>query len=145
MSAQDGSDSNQARSQEGKVDDKVNYLTRWKIQLDSRDKKMYKVALLEIVAMLNNLNEEQKDGVYSLIIKSDICHFLSEKMSYGDRNATMLTNKIICHLSEVETFFKSDFVRILRGYLRVIKSLLENADEKYHRDIFTCVSIFMKR
>lgn len=153
MNVEDGYDSNQVKSQEGKIDGKndgktdgkVNYLTRWKIQLDSSERKMYMVALLEIVAMINNLNEEQKDRVYSLIIKSDICHFLSEKMSYEDMNAMILTNKIVCHLSEVGKFFKNDFIRILKGYLRVINSLPANTDVKYRRDIFTCVSIFVKR
>lgn len=128
-----------------KIEGKVNYLTRWKIQLDSSDRKMYTIALLEIVEMLNHLNEEQKDGVNSLIVNSDICHFLSEKMSCEDKNAMVLTNKIVCHLSEVEGFFKNDFVRILKGYLRVINSLPTNVEEKYRRDIFNCVSIFVKR
>lgn len=124
---------------------KINYLTRWKIQLDSSVKKMQIVALLEIVEMLNHLKDEQKDAVYTLLINSDICHFLSENMSYRCKSSMALINKIVCHLSEVDEFFKNDFVRIFKGYLRVINSFPSDVDEKYHRDILTCVNIFVKR
>lgn len=129
--------------------DKVNYLTRWKIQLDSSDKKMRLVALLEIVEMFKTITEEVSDSVYTLLINSDICYFLSENMSYREKSAMCLINKIICHLSESDDFFKNDFYRILKGYIRVVKSFPANinspSDEKYHKDIFLCVSIFVRR
>lgn len=128
----------------------VNFLTRWKIQLDSTDSKMRLVALFEIVEMFESLTEEAADSVYSLLINSDICHFLSEIMSYREKSAMCLINKIICHLSETDEFFKIDFYRILKGYTRVMKSLPPTRSsstevDKYHKDIFTCVSIFVKR
>lgn len=126
---------------------KINFLTRWKIQLNSTDIKLRKVALTEIVEMFNKINEESQHDVYILLIHADICHFLSEVVTYRDRNLMSLANKVVCHLSETQEFFKRDFFKIFRGYLRVITSfpMVSDGSKKHQSDIFTCVNIFFKR
>ena len=127
---------------------KVNFLTRWKIQLDSSDKQMHIVALLEIVEMLNQISEEDSDSLYLLLINSDLSHFLSLIMSYWDRHAMDLLNKIISHLSEADEFFKNDFHRILKGYIRVINSFppsSTNETKLYNQNILACVINIVKR
>lgn len=94
---------------------KINYLSRWKLKLDSEDPKTRLVALHEIVEMLDNLEPSRAKCVYKMLINSDICHFIAESMSYERKESTNLGNKIICHLSEIDEFFKNDFFRVLRG------------------------------
>lgn len=123
----------------------LNFLTRWKIQLESQDRKMHTVALIEMVEMFNNLSEENFDEISILLINSDICHFLSETMSYRDKTSISLINKIICHLSETEAFFKTDFFRVVKGYSRVLNSFPDTLCEHYQQDIFKCIGIVFKR
>lgn len=128
--------------------DKVNYTTRWKIQLDSNDKKLQVVALAEILDFISNLSEDH-ESYFVLIINSDIIHFFGKILSYQDEIATKVINKIVCNFSETEEFFKNDFSLILKGYLRVINSIPTTigpkSSECYHQDIFKCVSILIKR
>lgn len=127
----------------------INYITRWKTQLESEHKKLHLIALVEIVEMLNNLRAENAKTVYTLIIDSDICHFIAETMSYREANALSLINKIVCHLSEIEDFFKNDFFRFIKGFLRIINFFpVTNhspSEVKYHQDIFNCINIVVKR
>lgn len=128
----------------------MNFLTRWKIQLDSYDKRMNMVALLEMVEMFNKISEEDRDALYLFLINSDICHFLSRIMSYHERHTMLLLNKIISHFSETDEFFKNDFYRILKGYIRVLNSFPPAVTSKperqtYHHNIFTCVTTLVKR
>lgn len=131
--------------------EKLNYLTRWKIQLDSNDKNLQIVALVEIlefISMTRNLSDDY-ENVYVLIMNSDITHFLSNILSYQNKSATTIINKILCNFSETEEFFKNDFFIILKGYLRVINSIPSTIGSKlskcYHEEIMNCVSIIIKR
>lgn len=129
---------------------KVNFLVQWKNQLNSKDKKAHLVALMELVELFNSVDEEIIDSVLIQLINSDIFYFLSEIMTYHDKCAMCLINKIVCHLSEVEEFFKNDFFRILKGYTRVLHSFPSKQSksikiEKYHQDILTCMGLFVKR
>ena len=124
----------------------INFLTRWKIQLNSTDSKLRVIALTEIVEMLNNLPEEMQFEISKLFINSDICHFLSEIVTYRNVMLMSLTNKLVCYLSENEEFFKRDFFKILKGYLRVIAMFPDfSSDLKHQTDIFTCINIIFKR
>jgi uncharacterized protein (UPF0216 family) len=126
---------------------KINFITRWKIQLDSRDSMIRTVALSEISDMLNSLSEEKKDEIYILLINSDICHFISETISYRDKTAMRFINKIVGHLSESDDFFKNDFFKIFKSYLRVVNTFPEKADdnEKYQKDVFECMNFILTR
>lgn len=100
--------------------------------------------------MLNALDEEGLDSACILLINSDICHFLSEILSYHEKKAVKLISKIVCQLSETDEFFRTDFYRVLKGYLRVINSMptsssKENDTEIYHKDIFSCVGIIVRK
>lgn len=125
----------------------INLLTRWKIQLNSGNSKIRIVALTEIVDMINSLSEDKLEDVYILFINSDICQFISQVISYWERTALSLINKIVCHLSEIEEFFKNDFYRILKGYSRIIPSLPSTFgdNKKQQMDVFTCINILVKR
>lgn len=125
----------------------INFLTRWKIQLNSTDSKLRVIALTEIVEMLNNLPEELKYEISKLFIDSDICHFLSEIVTYRNVTLMSLTNKLVCYLSENEEFYRRDFFKILKGYLRVVAMFpaVPGDSEKHQIDIFTCINIIFKR
>jgi hypothetical protein len=126
---------------------KVNFLTRWKIQLDTNDPDIRNVALSEIIEMLNSVPEEQQEEIYLLLINSDISHFISEITTYRDRKAMGFINKIVSHLSETEDFFKNDFYKMFKAYLRVVNSFPATAgdNQKHQRDIFICMITFITR
>ena len=115
----------------------------------SKDRKLHAVGLLEIVEMFNNVKSETAMSAYVALINSDIVHFLQENINYREKTSTILIIKIVCHLSETTDFFKNDFFRMLKGFSRVINSFPISAcnkeHEKYHQDIFTCLSILVKR
>jgi hypothetical protein len=128
---------------------KVNFLTRWKIQLSSSNKKLEVVALIEIVEFLNQLEDELLENFCSLLLSSNIGQSLSDIISFQNVAKTCLISKIVCHLSEVEEFFKYDFYLILRGFLRIMNSFPTAIDSpnsmKFMKDIFTTVTLILKR
>lgn len=127
---------------------KLDFLTRWKLQLDSNNRKMHEVALVEIVEMINKMKGEDSEKFLLLLINSDICNFLSENMSYRDQRSMLLLNKIISRLSETDRFFKNDFYRILKGFFRVLNSFPATSSretETYHKIIFTSITNLVKR
>lgn len=126
----------------------IRYLTRWKIQLESSDKTMQSVALTEIVELIINADEENIESIYKLLINSDICHFLSEVLIYSYKQSTILINKIVCHLSETHYFFKNEFQKLLRAYLRLINSFSNDnntRESEYKKDILNTAVIIIKR
>lgn len=129
---------------------KINYIKRWKYQLesDSEHNRMRVIALMEMVTMLNDLDQKSAEPAYELLIDSDICHFIAEIMSYRDRSTLVLINKIVCHLSEVHRFYENDFFRFFKGYTRVLNFLPKakmEKDEDYHEDIFKSINLIVKR
>lgn len=126
----------------------VNCISRWKNLLESDSNKLRLIALIEMVEMLNGLEPQNAKSVYGLLIDSDICHFIAEIQSYRNKSALALINKIVCHLSEVQTFFANDFFRFFKSYLRILaflpKSKMES-EENYHQNIFYTINIFVKR
>lgn len=128
---------------------KINFLTRWKIQLSSSNKKLEIVALVEIVDVLNQLDDEALENFVPLLLSSNISQSLSDIISFQDITKTCLISKIACHLSEAEEFFKQDFYLILKGFLRVMNSFPTAGDSfndlKFKKDLFTCITLIMKR
>lgn len=125
----------------------TNYITRWKIQLSSGEKKMQLVALLEILDMFEQLTEENRDRVCYAMINTDTCSFLNQTILYNDRLFSKLVNKIVLILSETDKFFEHQFYPIIISYLRVIGSLPRNGnlDNPYTRDLFNVATLLMKR
>lgn len=131
---------------------KVNYISRWKAQLEDTDKRQHLLALIEMVEMLNNSNKEKGSATAKLrnLINSDICHFISEIMSYRETNAMNMINKIVCYMSEISDFFSNGFLRIFKGYIRVLSSIPIREKEdpsavQNHRNIFTTINFIVKR
>ena len=125
----------------------TNYITRWKIQLSSGEKKMQLVALLEILDMFEHLTEDNRDKVCYAMINTDTCSFFNQTILYNDRMFSKLVNKIVLILSETDKFFEHQFYPIIKSYLRVIGSLPRNGnlDNPYTRDIFKVATLLMKR
>lgn len=130
---------------------KLEALSQWKNDIQSRDKSVQLDTLEEIVHQINNLNLKCKNN-YIKLINSDLNYFLSEMLIYQHRASTSLVIKIICHLSETREFFKNDFFRCIRSSLRLINSfstdcVSDNSLEEAHykRDILTFNTIILKR
>jgi hypothetical protein len=125
----------------------INFLTRWKIQLTSSDRKLRLVALTEVVEFLNRVDEEKIYEISVILINNELSHFLSEAMSYSNKGLMSLINKIVCQLSETQEFFTRDFFKVFRGYLRVVAMFPSVCDDssKHQQDIFSCMNIFLKR
>lgn len=128
----------------------VNFISRWKIQLETSDIKKHVVVLLEVLEMFSKTKDEELKSFYLSLINSDICHFLSSIMSYSKRSAMYVLTKVISKLSEADEFFKNDFHRIIKGYLRVIHSIPSATEitedvEAYHQNIFSSVTSLVKR
>jgi hypothetical protein len=127
---------------------KIDFLTRWKIQLEARDHQMNLVALVEIVDFINNLYEENRDEIFILLINSDICHFLQNLMSYPRDKALKLINKIVCSFSETDEFFKSEFFKIMKGYTKVLNSFPKiwyDEHREFQKNVLVCIGIIIKR
>ena len=125
----------------------TNYITRWKIQLSSGEKKMQLVALLEILNMFEHLTEENRDRVCYAMINTDICSFINQTILYNDRIISKCVNKVILILSETDKFFEHNFYPIITSYLRAIGSLPcnGNSDNLYTKDLFNVATMLMKR
>ncbi|KAG5673770.1 hypothetical protein PVAND_003790 [Polypedilum vanderplanki] len=127
----------------------LNIITKWKIQLESKDIRNNLFALLEIIKILNGEEVLNNRNYFcKKLIEAEICHFIPELLIYRRQNTIKLVNKIICHLSEYEEFFKYEFFKILRGYMRLINSFPLNEQENrlsYRNDIISTVSIITKR
>lgn len=124
-------------------------LTRWKIILESQNRQHRNRALVEMCDMLNSLNGETTDRVSIFLINSEICHYLEKTMSIHDEFALGMINKIICHLSETDEFFKHDFFRIVRGFVKIFNSLSEkgisNISQEEQQNTFICATLMVKR
>lgn len=130
---------------------KLEDLSQWKENIQSRNKSVQLDALAEIVHQINNLNMKCKKD-YVKLINSDINYFLSEILIYQHKASTSLVIKIICHLSEAQEFFKNDFFRFIRSSLRLINSFSSDCvsdncleEAHYKRDILVFNTIILKR
>jgi len=124
-------------------------LSQWKDHIQSKDKAVQIETLEEIARQLNELNDKKS---YIKFINSDLNYFLSELLIYQHRASTGLVIKILCHLSEVQEFFKNDFFRCIRSSLRLINSFsmdcvsdysLEEAH--YKRNILAFNTVMLRR
>ena len=123
-------------------------LSQWKSDVQSKDKSVQIGTLKEMVEEVNEMNEIK----YVKFINSDLNYFLSEMLIYQHRVSTSLVIKIICHLSEVQEFFKNDFFRYIRSSLRLINSfstdcVSDNSIEEayYKKNILAFNTIILKR
>lgn len=121
-------------------------IVQWKNQLQSKLKREQLTALQEIGNSLAG-SQENKEVYILQLINCDLSYFLSEILIYKLRLSTNLVIKIVCHLSEVPGFFKNDFFRYTRSFLRLLNSFPQNSPEDvlYQQSILHMNIIVLRR
>jgi hypothetical protein len=124
-------------------------ITKWKIQLESKERREHLNALIEIVTIINcEEDERNREKFCRALIEAEICHFLVELLIYNWQSTIRLINKIICHLSEQQLFFKHDFFKVLRYFLRLINSFPPKEQDirvEYRNNIVSTALLVIKR
>lgn len=129
----------------------IDILSRWKEELSSENSEEVNRALVEIIVTIEDVNLKGVGEIaYEILLNRDICHFLCELLSINHLHKTPLINTIVCYLSECLSFFKKDFFRILKFYLRLLNSITDmaelNSRNFQHIDgIFRCLTIITMR
>lgn len=129
----------------------IEVLTRWKRKLSSESSEEVTEALVEIIETIEKVNSEGIfESAYEILLNRDLCHFLCELLSMDRLHKTVFINPIICYLSESSNFYKNDFFRVMKIFLRLFTSMSESnkfdcEDYQYIEDIFKCMGLIMMR
>lgn len=133
------------------MSEQIDILTYWKEELSSDDSERITAALVEIIEIIKKV---KKAGIcetaFEILINSDLCHFLCEILSIESLYKTPFINVIICHLSESSNFFKNDFFRVMKYYLRLMTSMTDSSkadlqNYRYIDEIFRFMTLILMR
>lgn len=128
-----------------------NIFTRWKQELSSENSEEAERALIEIIIVIEEMNSKGiEETSYEILLNRDFCHFFCNLLSLNGLRKTPLINKILCYFSESSHFYKNDFFRVLKLYLRLLNSIADSNNINYSNfgiinDIFKCLSLLIVR
>ncbi len=103
---------------------RIDYPMRWKKLLMTNDRKSHKIALSEMLQMLNIVDPDIRSECLKVFVHNDMTNFIIRGIC-ADAEMIRMANKIIFLLCEQDGFIKLYFNKVVQAYSRNFSFLVD--------------------